>query len=845
MDLKGKVFIKGTNQAACYDDAYKALMTYFGSKYDQRVYRAFEQKDATAGSKMLKKPVAPMVDKVIQEATLGSDSKLVGKLVKVLDKDGEDFVTYQIQLKQYIGDLAKYTDNLEKCFSVILGQCSPAMEQSLESDTKYKTVKQESDSIELIKMLERICYNYQSHEYPPLGAWESIDRLSNMVSDPNRYDAFKTMVEVCKANGVNFSVMCSANVDMAMKTLHKQGKISQGGTYKEGTYFKLTADEREMVDDMAEEICLSTRFLSSSSDRLYSASKQELKNDLVKGDDKYPRTMSSTINFLQYHSLHNKNNAFQGKYRGNADLKDASFTQDGEEESGTKTRKVSQTCKQWVDDTCAYKKKHTWKECPSNIWGINKGKVVDDKGQLLLCTLAEFEDALVFNDDDLAHDTVYDVEEDATGEDKLNNSVISYTTVNYRSTLHNSESHVDYALVQDDLETRLGTLLSQNRGQIDPNWVLLDSQSTVDVFCNSELLTNIRKIPETLTVHCNAGVMTTNLVGDLSGYGTVWFHQQGIANILSLHNVAEKFHVQYDSRTNNHFVVWREDGSARYFTPGPRGLYYCDVSTINGTILANYDDADEATITDNITNGDEDQTSDGCDPSRVSTVKDKMLGFTQRQIKGAEITRKFQNSAGLTTTGLLAVIDKKMLNNSPITRESARHAECIWGPSVPNLDGKTTRSKAGAVQLNEECISPIPPQILINHPVVILGMDIVKVNGIPFLTTISRVIKLGTATELPDTKAPTIVKALLVIVNMYLARGFRILAIAADYAFEAIRHDEDFAKTNITLNTTSEDEHEPFIERFNRFLKERCRMCYSNLPFLRLPRRMVVELVYL
>ena len=124
-------------------------------------------------------------------------------------------------------------------------------------------------------------------------------------------------------------------------------------------------------------------------------------------------------------------------------------------------------------------------------------------------------------------------------------------------------------------------------------------------------------------------------------------------------------------------------------------------------------------------------------------------------------------------------------------------------------------------------------------------MDMVKVNCIPFLATISRVIKLGSATKLPDMKVGSIVSALITIANVYVARGFRILSVAADYAFEAIRHDEDFVKTKIVLNTISEDEHEPFIERFNCFLKERCRMCYSTLPFLRMLRQMVVELVYL
>ena len=73
------------------------------------------------------------------------------------------------------------------------------------------------------------------------------------------------------------------------------------------------------------------------------------------------------------------------------------------------------------------------------------------------------------------------------------------------------------------------------------------------------------------------------------------------------------------------------------------------------------------------------------DPSHVNTVKDKMAGFTQRQIKSAVIAQRFHNSPSLTTTSLLAVTDIKMLDNSPITREYVRHALSIWGPSVPKL----------------------------------------------------------------------------------------------------------------------------------------------------------------
>ena len=83
--------------------------------------------------------------------------------------------------------------------------------------------------------------------------------------------------------------------------------------------------------------------------------------------------------------------------------------------------------------------------------------------------------------------------------------------------------------------TQSGTAMniSQN-GSVDASWILLDNHSTVDVFHNVSLLSNICESDSRMDIHCNAGVTSTNLIGDLGGYGTVWYHPQGIANILSL-----------------------------------------------------------------------------------------------------------------------------------------------------------------------------------------------------------------------------------------------------------------------------------------------------------------------
>ena len=61
------------------------------------------------------------------------------------------------------------------------------------------------------------------------------------------------------------------------------------------------------------------------------------------------------------------------------------------------------------------------------------------------------------------------------------------------------------------------------------------------------ILRNIRRTNCDLAIFSTWGKTTTNLVGDLNWYGTVWFHPGGITNILSLSKVAEKFQVCYNS----------------------------------------------------------------------------------------------------------------------------------------------------------------------------------------------------------------------------------------------------------------------------------------------------------
>jgi hypothetical protein len=107
--------------------------------------------------------------------------------------------------------------------------------------------------------------------------------------------------------------------------------------------------------------------------------------------------------------------------------------------------------------------------------------------------------------------------------------------------------------------------VAANKHTISQDWILLDNQSTVDVFINPRLEKDVRVTDTIMHIHCHSGTSCTRLQASLPGYGTVWFDPKGIANILSLSNLKKTYRVTLDSSTDDTFYVHKSDGSTRKF----------------------------------------------------------------------------------------------------------------------------------------------------------------------------------------------------------------------------------------------------------------------------------------
>jgi hypothetical protein len=335
--------------------------------------------------------------------------------------------------------------------------------------------------------------------------------------------------------------------------------------------------------------------------------------------------------------------------------------------------------------------------------------------------------------------------------------------------------------------------------------ILLDKQSTVDLFCNRKLVSHVWETDESVTVHGNGRTLSTKMKAHVTNYSDVWFDSKAITNILSLKNVREKFHVTYDEGS---FQVHKPNGIDIHFRMHADGLHYHDTNNRELTM--------------------------------VSTVKSESEGFSKRQLEQAKTARDLQAKVGNPSIqDLKAIIQSNLIVNCPITAEDIDRAEKIYGPSVPILKGKTTRQAPTTVVSD---YMTVPPQILSANKDMTLSGDLLFVNKAPFFATISDHIKITTAEHIANRKIKSLVQASKHVQAVYAARAFHDKSMLMDGEFVHLKY--DLSSTGIILNTTAANEHVPKIEGQIRVIKERVRATRHTLPFKVIPLTMLIELIY-
>jgi len=245
---------------------------------------------------------------------------------------------------------------------------------------------------------------------------------------------------------------------------------------------------------------------------------------------------------------------------------------------------------------------------------------------------------------------------------------------------------------------------------IPQTWVLLDSQSTVSVFCNASLLTRIRPCKVPLVVLTNGGRQTSNYVGEVRNFGTVWYNPDSLANILSLAEVRCKYRVTMDSALEPSMCVHRSNGTVMKFVEYASGLYYHDTAPSikpSSESVSGY--------------------------SFIVTVAGNKDRFHRREIEDANWARALYAMIGRPSQQQFEfILNNNLIRNCPVTVDDARRAVTIYGPDVPALKGKAVKSEPVRVPTSAPGTVPVP--ILGDHGNVTLCADFFFVQGMPFFT---------------------------------------------------------------------------------------------------------------
>jgi len=281
-----------------------------------------------------------------------------------------------------------------------------------------------------------------------------------------------------------------------------------------------------------------------------------------------------------------------------------------------------------------------------------------------------------------------------------------------------------------ELGSRGYTFASQSLSLRD--YVLLDNQSSVHVFCNPELVGNVRKAGRQLELKSNGGKLPIPSIADVDGFEkSVWFSEDAMTNFLSLSQVKQEYDVSYNG---DDFIIHRAKRGYPHmvFKPHSSGLHVLDVN----------DSRSQASY------------------SFVETVADNMQLFTKRQIASAQQARDLQAGLGFPSIqDYNWIVKANMLKDCPVNSQDVDVALKVWGNQVPMLKGKTVRWKPPVVT---EDVVQVPKQIWLLHRRVTLVIDIVFVNKIPYFATLSLRICFLSVTHLS---------------NFYLQRGFQIVFI--------------------------------------------------------------------
>ena len=711
---------------------------------------------------------------------------------------------YQALITTHAKRLLVLIQNGPRAYAYIMqNHCSKTMRHRIENHKDFESTII-NDPVELLKAIKILIHDPVTSKYPFAILTEAINRFltTKQQEGENLLDYVKRMKQ-------QRDVMKTTLRNDMLDTF-----IANTAEYHDET---AQAKKDEMQAEAFEKWAAYI-LLKNSDQTKYGSLLNGLASQYSLTNPQYPKTMRIASDILNSHRW-DKQPSHKNKDRHEKSNKDKNQEKKAESDTQMATNLYTKNSGSPFCYCCG-KDNHKSNECPEKDtrpkkdWAISKAKAYIQQESSSQWAGDSNEEDDEDQDDDQSERSEGAISALTAHSRRTTNTTSSRTS--RRSTRSRSRGR---AFVQINLLSDKEWVEKQYKFD---DTILLDSASTVDIFCNEKLVKNVHDSKNLLEMATNAGTRLTSKQATVEGYGDVWYDDKAIANIFSLHKMAKKkgYRIQYDSEVEDAFIVTRPDPDdttktqTRRFVATAEGLY---------AFQAFDNKKSEETSTCLL----------------VDTVAKWQGGYTQREYERAKVARTLKHSVTAPNNQTLKLLlCSNIIKNCPVTPEDVDIAERIFGKDMSYLKGKSKRSKP---IVNRKDIVEIPKELIEKHHNLELHIDVMFINKLPFMTGIDNCIKYRMIATLNSRKHDEFYQALDTFLRAYNAAGFVVKKLRADGEFEpmlAVIKDE----LDITLNLTTAGAHVPVAERNNQTIKGRVRTMYHRTPYNYLPKVMVQDM---
>lgn len=376
--------------------------------------------------------------------------------------------------------------------------------------------------------------------------------------------------------------------------------------------------------------------------------------------------------------------------------------------------------------------------------------------------------------------------------------------------------------------------LSTGAHLLGPSVILLDNQSSVHIFRNRQLLTDLHD--SSVFLHLggivDGHVLKTRSLGSFLDIatGNVWHSERTAANVLSLHLlVMDGLPIVYDNESDCFSVHTPSDGVMLFPWDDSVGHYMCDFA---------------------LHTREHEKMSAIVAGTAFTTIADNVAKYPQRLIKAARRAWILQQRAGFPSTGKLSelISSSNLINESTSVQDIERAAD-VFGPSVPALKGKTQKKQPTTIPVER------PRRVI--RDVLTLHVDIIFMRGVPYLLSVTTPLGYlmiealtpkATPVAIEDmasfAKSPKNIRtALLHMLNQYRARNYAVRTLLTDNESGVEKLNDELLEMGVITIPMGPGQHVALVEHKAKLVKQRRRCHIYHVPFA-IPLIMEMYLVY-